>query len=260
MLALCAALLAPASLAQTPSDALVYNGSINAAGAAIISQAIDAGAKTLRITSAGGDASLAIPLAFKIREHGVRVIAAQYCISACAEYLLPAGVESQVEANTILGFHNTVSSSELVASTINPAAAERIYGDLAREERRLYDLLKIDRAYLVVPVAQIGPLCSGFTRTAPDRVDAFLLTTFTILAPSPRRLASMGFRLTYLSQPPPLDQLAAVRGTRTGLERANWKIETDSSAGMSAEQAEAAIRAVTQCSPEMRQRVHIPPE
>jgi hypothetical protein len=61
------------------------------------------------VRSFGGEARVALPLADLLRERRAIVIAYDYCISACASYLLVASDEAFVMKDTLVAWHHTMA-------------------------------------------------------------------------------------------------------------------------------------------------------
>ena len=72
----------------------------------------------IHITSQGGDTPTAIEIAKIIRERGYGLVVKKYCLSACAQWLLPEARKVRLIDMPIVGFHHsgTAFHEILVAS------------------------------------------------------------------------------------------------------------------------------------------------
>ncbi len=61
------------------------------------------------VRSFGGESSTAMALADVLRDRHATIVAYDYCISACASYLLVASAEAFVMKETLVAWHNTMA-------------------------------------------------------------------------------------------------------------------------------------------------------
>ncbi|MFZ6687002.1 hypothetical protein ACO0K0_04565 [Undibacterium sp. SXout11W] len=91
--------------------ALVVKGEVNEALFQKIKNYVDAGGKTIVVTSEGGDARFGQQIAMTIVDKDISVVVRKYCLSSCANYLFLGAKNKQLEPDSILGFHGGVPTS-----------------------------------------------------------------------------------------------------------------------------------------------------
>jgi ATP-dependent protease ClpP protease subunit len=103
--------LSEQALIEYSDGEIKFDGPIDAAAAnrfRAVSSAAPRGS-TLRIRSGGGSAAASFDIAEIVHEKKLNVTVFDYCMSGCA-YIFIAGDKKNIENNSLLGFHNTVSS------------------------------------------------------------------------------------------------------------------------------------------------------
>lgn len=67
------------------------------------------------LTSVGGSEFIAPIAADLVEERSIKVVIERYCLSSCAEMILPAAAHVRLEPSSIVGFHqNPIMRSELI--------------------------------------------------------------------------------------------------------------------------------------------------
>ncbi|MCA3733723.1 MAG: hypothetical protein INE97_00085 [Phenylobacterium sp.] len=183
------------NLRAAPVEPVVrYQGPISSAGVARLERELAGRGQTLVITSEGGNGFAAIRMASLIRARGVKVVADKYCMSGCASHILPAGYSSIVKPNTFVAFHNTMTSTYLVARSLDPELAERRYAAAARAELDLYRKLKINPILLTLPVFRMGPVCAFVLRAKDGKSqDVLYITKNKVYLPGRALLGAYGY-------------------------------------------------------------------
>ncbi len=103
-------LLLTALLATTPAAAgtATYRGDIDAeANRAFFGDVADRPVTELSITSMGGSVEAAIALGRWVHERGVDVTVDEYCLSACANYVFPAGRNKVIRPGAVVAWHGS---------------------------------------------------------------------------------------------------------------------------------------------------------
>ena len=103
-----------------------------------IVNAIDENINTIVITSGGGEVMANIRLARLIRERGIRLEVADYCLSSCFNYLFLAAVDKTVQENSVLGFHGSVDNAV-------PRIFRWVFTDEIEAQRQFLADLDLDR-------------------------------------------------------------------------------------------------------------------
>lgn len=118
-----------------------------------------AGVTTVVITSQGGDTVAAIAAARIIRKRGYELEVRRYCLSACAQLILPAAKKATLIDLPIIGMHHSSTAFQaLLLSDGNREEADK-YAAVARLEQSFYDEIGVDRNMLTYPYSQTVPLC-----------------------------------------------------------------------------------------------------
>lgn len=111
------------------------------------------GLKHLVISSSGGDIEASLSVAEIIQENGIDVTAKQYCLSACASYVLLAGRNRVIQDGTLLAFHHGSNSFLQIYESfnkngaINATPSEELVRNSERE-RKLYEKAGVDIRFL----------------------------------------------------------------------------------------------------------------
>lgn len=100
--------IAPHAIAssQTPKETAYYAGSIDKAQNRTFFETV-AGRriKRLIISSRGGEVAAAIKLAMWIADQRLDVEVSEYCLSACANYVFPAGQHKVIRPGAVVAWH-----------------------------------------------------------------------------------------------------------------------------------------------------------
>ena len=121
------------------------------------------GLKTLTMTSRGGTGIEAIRLANHLNENNIQLILEEYCLSACAQFLMLGVDDVIVSDGTIAGFHHSTLSLLLRLAHSKYLNEERFaYFDEAymRPEAKFYHLRGINSDWLWIPDVLLEPRCT----------------------------------------------------------------------------------------------------
>lgn len=109
----------------------------------------------IAINSKGGDAEVAIQAARQIRESGIFPQFFEYCLSACAQYMLPASSTVHIVEGTKVGFHHSLYSIHHIYSTLDGVPEQKLLQRRAEIEAEYYDELSLTRDLLLYPLSNI---------------------------------------------------------------------------------------------------------
>lgn len=126
------------------SQTISFTGEIifkdRAKNIATLKSMLDKNIRIVLLNSQGGDIETAIKMAEMLLEYNVKTVVNGVCLSACANYLFPAGSKKVI--NGVLGFHGGAASildHEIQNNTDIPLGTEtmRILHELAKRESLL---------------------------------------------------------------------------------------------------------------------------
>ncbi|HWT53119.1 MAG TPA: hypothetical protein VN113_13195, partial [Caulobacter sp.] len=209
------------------SGEIAFKGRISDAAAAALIPALDTG-KVLRITSQGGDESAALALADAILSKGIRVRVSKYCLSACANAVLPAAKAISVDADAVIGLHGSAFAIERNYVLLGEKPPEAI-AELAAGYRTLY--------------ARAGASLDLLDCAAK----AIELTTERVRVDQPNGAPRIGWKSRYEWWAPPTRDLASfgLRLDAISLARDDQVWRKVAEAGWSAQGARARFEGVT---------------
>lgn len=113
----------------------------------------------IEITSQGGDTLTAIAISRIIRERNYELIIKKYCLSACAQWLMPSAKSLIVEAGAVVAFHQT--STFIVETLIQSDAEDEVveYLEVASQESSFYKDIGAPSILLTRPFELKKPIC-----------------------------------------------------------------------------------------------------
>lgn len=91
------------------------------------------------ITSQGGETSAAIDLARMIYDNKINVVVKKYCLSGCAQLVLPAANSIEFVENPILGLHHSATSILEFSKLQNYADTDKFSQRLSEKEKNFYN-------------------------------------------------------------------------------------------------------------------------
>lgn len=177
---------------------IAFNGRISEAAAASLIPALGRG-KTLRITSQGGDEAAALKIANAVFSQGVRVHVYGYCLSACANAILPAAKSISIDADAVVALHSSAYAIERNYKRLGEAPPVSIV-QLSDGYRALYSQAGISLTLLDCAAKAIELTTDRVIVDQPNgspRVG--WKSGYEWWAPTTRDLASFGLRLDEMS-------------------------------------------------------------
>lgn len=172
-----------------------FSGCISADSTQVLQLALERDPKRpLVVQSGGGDVKSALVLAATIARLQIPLIVRGYCLSSCANYLLPAAPVVDAEVGGVIGFHGDARTTLDRLSTLTGVseAARRGVEALAEAERQMGGRLpKFDRLHLaqMIATAEQGLPVAVRIGGQPHRCRGM---GRQVWAPSPQVLLEMG--------------------------------------------------------------------
>ena len=130
------------------SESLHITGEINEAALEKVQSADLDALKTLIIRSSGGNEIIGAKIGEIIRNNNISVVVDGYCMSACAQYILPAASHAHTTPGSFVAFHVSISAiPDITNRPLGPMGAESIehirgyYSRYGFSERILTDSL-----------------------------------------------------------------------------------------------------------------------
>jgi len=115
--------------------------------------------RAITITSAGGDTKTAIQIENIIREKRISVTVSDYCISACAQWILPSTKYLTVNPGTLVAFHQSASHFYKTLTDSGEVKEAGVYQDTANIEAKFYDDLGVSNSLLIDPFNMKDNVC-----------------------------------------------------------------------------------------------------
>ncbi len=206
------------------SGEIAFSGRISDAAAASLIPALGRG-RTLRITSQGGDEAAALAIAEAIFSQGVQVHVSGYCLSACANAILPAAKSISIDAGAVIALHGSAFASERNYQRLGetpPAAITQ----LSSGYRALYSRAGVSLALLDCAAKAIELTTEHVSVDQPNGAPRVgWKSVYEWWAPATRDLASFGLRLdaTSLARNDEIWREAAKRGWSAAGVRARFE-------------------------------------
>lgn len=187
---------APAIELQVDGSELHFAGPIDRRSADEIISAInsDSSLRTLMITSAGGQMPDALRIAEAVHDHQLDVAVRGYCISACAQYILPAGRYKRIEENSIVGFHGSPTMALRLFENVGHEGAA-VFRQQSNATNEFYGRLGLSPEILIDAAIEMEPVClvenPVLARSDPERYG--VAWRYSALLLSPAQLEQLGF-------------------------------------------------------------------
>jgi len=147
-------LLAFASCGSNEGGVLLYSGPTDAAMLQFF-ETVPKKAR-VRITSTGGRESIALSIAEKIEAKEIGLIVEGYCLSSCAQYLIPASENTVISEDSLVAFHT--NSYGGIAIGMIPKGSKELDQN-ANRAKKLYERNGLDPEFLEVSTSAVGPHC-----------------------------------------------------------------------------------------------------
>lgn len=202
----CAALSQSQNQAAPPvrraGDALILVGEINAEMRTQFFAALSDNIKKIVIYSGGGQQDDAIPIGREIWRRSLTLEVSGACMLACAQYIFLAAKHRVIDQDSLIGFHNTASSSLRIISPHGNQDTRAYYVEKAAAEHQYYRDLSIPEIYLYQPQIAIGTVCyryvpsSSAPGTKAPKEDIISLARYVVWIPSKDFLEKTGIGFT----------------------------------------------------------------
>jgi len=114
---------------------------------------------SLVITSQGGETSSAIELARMIYDNKVNVIVKKYCLSACAQLILPSAKTIEFVDKPILGLHHSATSILEFSKLQNYADANDLSQQLSEKEQTFFKYIGLNLDIAEEPIHYLEISC-----------------------------------------------------------------------------------------------------
>lgn len=157
-------------ISRTNSGVLRFCDQINDASVEALKRAVRPTDTQMILTSGGGTTSPAIEMGTLVREMGLEIKVRQFCLSACATYILPATESIVIEPYAIVAFHHTASFVADAIADKAGVADDHPSRNLASIERRYFQGLGIESNILDQIATSVEPYCIGYTRQGGQRM------------------------------------------------------------------------------------------
>jgi len=112
----------------------------------------------LIINSTGGKIESAIQLGEYIHHYNLEVIIDGPCISACAEFILPAASKLTLTKDTMIGFHGNQYIFNDLYKRFDSNMRFHCYSELSRKADQLYSKLNVDKDFWLETYKRIEPV------------------------------------------------------------------------------------------------------
>lgn len=119
--------------------AIALDGCLSAQSIEQLISLLDKDVKLLLVKSTGGDVSAGLTLAKRINELQLKVVLRGNCYSSCANYILPASQNVQIEEGTLILFHGDArtTSQRIEYASIVDVTTKIELEKVVRTEKRL---------------------------------------------------------------------------------------------------------------------------
>lgn len=114
---------------------------------------------TVVMRSAGGDALAAIRLGKFVRTKVMNIEVVEYCISACAQYVLPAAVNKRIGQGAVVAFHSSPSAARKIFATSGVHAGAQLFESAAAADENYLKSLGINPEGLLKAAEIMEPVC-----------------------------------------------------------------------------------------------------
>lgn len=117
------------------------------------------GSKVLRITSHGGETPAAIKIGRLISKRDYSLVVSRYCLSACAQWIMPSTRNLVVEDGTLIGLHKSASWMKKVLLDSGRSQDADAYSEIASMEANFYRDFNVNSRMLIDPYNFKGIIC-----------------------------------------------------------------------------------------------------
>jgi len=150
----------------------------------------------MRVTSAGGDAPYGILVGDLMLSRNVQMQVKSYCVSACAQYLMPSAKNVHVEKGATVSFHH--SPSRLYIPETAPQSIKTFIEKFRETELNFYAKRNINLKKLKALQSKLEPICYLENIKLPrDDINRYVNGyKFTTVTPSLTILKDIGYKVT----------------------------------------------------------------
>ncbi len=142
---------------------------LNADTVAQVERGLAAGDREIILTSGGGTTGPAMSLARLLNERKITVRARQFCLSACATYVLLSADKIVIEPYTVVAFHHTGAFAlDLMSARAAPSTEPR-QNQTSIQERQFFRDAGLDDTLLDRLSMAVEPTCAGVRNTSVGR-------------------------------------------------------------------------------------------
>jgi hypothetical protein len=156
---LCIFLMSCGNTASSDTGYLVLTGRIDDKMVSGVSKNIHR-VHSIIITSQGGDASSAMDLARMIYDNKIYVRVEKYCLSACAQYIIPAASVVEFVGKPVLGVHQSPTSVRDFFKIQNIEIGSE-HHTLAKKEEDFFRYISLNNEISTEPVHYLDIVCYG---------------------------------------------------------------------------------------------------
>ena len=181
-----------ADVSRVDGESVRIDGAIDAGAVRAFTSIMDGGTHTLVISSPGGSAPDVLDIAEEVARRKMKVVVDGRCFSGCASHIFVAAAERMVKPDSIVGFHNTMSSFSVIVGGTHLDDVIKLYQPLAKRERALYESSGVSLDLLVRPQQAIGPLCFVYDPKAEADRRFGVATMISLWVPTRKELADFG--------------------------------------------------------------------
>ena len=135
-------------------DTLLYCGLITSETVQLLKAQDLSNVTRLVINSGGGNSNAAIEIGRQLRSHGISVVVQNWCLSACAQFVLPSANEVTLMPESLVGLHHTGHALHMALTELE--GLEHPAGEIAsKAELAYYEELGVAPIYLDLPLRNL---------------------------------------------------------------------------------------------------------
>lgn len=135
--------------------------------------------EAVKINSQGGSTEAAMEMGKIIRDRNYKLIISKYCLSACAQWILPAARNVQIETGALVAMHQTATWSSNLLEKIDPKLVHVDGRRLREVELKYYEQIGVDSNLLLYPYGFKEPICflAGETHSGASIDDTSIIVS-----------------------------------------------------------------------------------
>lgn len=137
----------------------------------------------LVVTSAGGDARIGLLFGEEIKRSNAELEVVIRCVSACAQYLMPAASRITLSPGAFVGLHT--GPSDLILPDDAPKLAKAQQSNIIGWQNEFYESIGMDHDLMAQVSWMVMPVCRSVgTNNFGDLRDYGLYSKYTVVVPS----------------------------------------------------------------------------